>query len=96
MLIGDKYMPELHLKQPGFNYSAFGPFTKHRERVQKLVETGHWKRLCRRELGKACFAHDAAYYYSNDLAKRTASDEILKDRVYEIVINPKYDGYQRA
>ena len=33
---GDKFMTELHLKEPGFTYSACGPFTKHRERIQKL------------------------------------------------------------
>ena len=96
MLIGDKFMPELHLKLPGFTYSAPGPFTKHCERIQKLGETGHCQHLCRKELGKACFAHDAAYSNSNSLGKRTASNEILKNGAYEIVINPKYDRYQRA
>ena len=37
LLAGDKSMPELRLKQPGFNYSACGPFPKHRERIQKLT-----------------------------------------------------------
>ena len=36
LLTGDNLMPELHLKQPGFTYSASGPFTKHRERNQKF------------------------------------------------------------
>ena len=45
---------------------------------------------------KGCFAHDAAYSDSKNLAKRTISDKILKDRSYEIAINSKYDGYQRA
>ena len=40
LLNGDKFMPELHLRQPGFTYSACGPFTKHRTRIQKLIETG--------------------------------------------------------
>ena len=53
-------MQELHLKQPGFTYSACGPFTKHRERIQKFRETGNLKYLYRNELDKACFAHDAA------------------------------------
>ena len=96
LLTGDKFMPELHLKQPGFTYSACGPFTKHRERIQKFRETGNLKHLYRNELDKACFAHDAAYSDSKDLAKRTISDKILKDRDYEIARNCKYDGYQRA
>ena len=34
----DKFMPEMHLKQPGFTYSAYGPFTKNKERIQKFKE----------------------------------------------------------
>ena len=75
---------------------ACGPFTKHRERIQKSRETGHLKYLYRNELDKACFAHDAVYSDSQDLAKRTISDKILKDRAYEIARNRNYDGYQRA
>ena len=89
-------MPELHLKQPGFTYSACGPFTKHRERIQKFRETGNLKHLYRNELDKACFAHDAAYSDSKDLAKRTISDETLKDRAYEVARNCGFNGYQRA
>ena len=94
-LTGDKFMPELLYKQPEFTYSACGPFTKHPKRIQKLRETGNLKYLYRNELGKACFA-DAAYSDSKDLAKRTISDKILKDRAYEIARNRGYDGYQRA
>ena len=89
-------MPQLHLKQPGFTYSACGPFTKHRERIQKFRETGNLKYLSRNELDKACFVHNAAYSDSNDLAKRTILDKILKDRAYEIARNCGYGGYQRA
>ena len=49
LLTGDKFMPELHLKQPGFNYSACGPFTKHHERIKKFRETGNLKDLYRNE-----------------------------------------------
>ena len=89
-------MPELHLKQPGFTYSACGPFTKHRKRIQKFRETGILKHLYRNELNKACFANDVAYSDSKDLANRTISDKILKDRAYKIARNRGYDGYQRA
>ena len=47
LLAGDKFMPELHLKKPGFTYSAHGPFTKHRERIQKFRETDNLKYLYR-------------------------------------------------
>ena len=45
LLPGDKFMPELHLKQPGFIYSACGPFIKSKEKVQKFKETGDTKYL---------------------------------------------------
>ena len=96
LLTGDKFVRELHLKQPGFTYSACGPLTKHREGIQKFRETGNLKHLYKNELDKACFAHDAAYSGSKDLATRTISDKILKDRAYEINKNDKYDGYQKA
>ena len=86
-------MSELHLK---FTYNACGPFTKHRERIQKFRETSNLKCLSRNELDKACFAHDAAYSDNKDLAKTTISDKVLKDRAYEIARNSGYDGYQRA
>ena len=40
LLSGDNFMPEMHLRQPGFTYSACGPFTKNRERIQKFKERG--------------------------------------------------------
>ena len=65
-------------------------------RIQKFWETSNLKYLYRNELNIACFAHEAAYCDSKDLAKRTISDKILKDRAYEIVRNRNYDEYQRA
>ena len=86
----------MHLKQLGFTYSACGPLTKHHEKVQKFGETGHLRHLYKNELGKVCFAHDAAYSGSKDLAKRTISDKTLKDRAYEIARNRNCNRYQRA
>ena len=92
----NKFIPELHLKQPGFTYSACEAFTKHHERIQKFRETGNLKHLYRNKLGKSRFAHYAAHFHSKDLAKGTIADQISKDRAYEIARNRKYDGYQRA
>ena len=39
LLVGDKFMPEMRLKQPGFTYSACGPFTKNKERIEKFIQT---------------------------------------------------------
>ena len=72
-MTGDKFMPELHYKQPGFTHSACGSFTKHRERIKKFRETGSLKNLYRNELDKACFAHGAAYSDGKNLVKRTIS-----------------------
>ena len=41
LLAGDNFMPEMHLRQPGFTYSVCGPFTKNKERIQKFKETGN-------------------------------------------------------
>ena len=66
LLAGDKFMPELHLKQPGFTYSACGLFTKNKERVQKFKETGGTKYIYKNELDKACFQHDMGNRYFKD------------------------------
>ena len=41
LLVGDTFMPEMHLNQPGFTYSTCGPFTKNNERIEKLMQTGN-------------------------------------------------------
>ena len=96
LLAGDKFMPEMHLRQPQFTYSACGPFTKHKQKIQKFKETGDTNYIYKNELDKACFAHDAAYSDSEDLTKRTVADKILKNRAFNIAKDPKYDGYQRG
>ena len=96
LLAGDTFMPEMHLKQPGFTYSACGPFTKNKERIQKFKETGDTSYIYKNELDKACFQHDMAYGDFKDLARRTASDKVLRDKAFNIAKNPKYDGYQRG
>ena len=96
LLAGDKFMPEIHLRQPQFTYSACGPFTRHEERIQKFKETGDTNYVFKNELDKACFVHDAAYSDSKDLTKRTIADKKLKNRAFHIAKDPKYDGYQRG
>ena len=91
LLAGDKFMPEIHLRQPQFTYSACGPFTKHKQRIQKFKETGDTNYIYKNELEKACFAHDAAYSDSKDLTKRTVADKILRNRAFNIAKDPKYD-----
>ena len=64
-------MPEMHLKQPGFTYSACGPFTKNKERIEKFMQTGNTDFIYRNELDKACFQHDFADGKSKKLTKGT-------------------------
>ena len=87
-------MPETHLRQPQLTYSACGPFTKNKERIQKFKETGDSRYIYRNELFKGCFQHDMGYGDFKDLAKRTAADKVLRDKAFDIVKDPKYDGYQ--
>ena len=94
LLAGDKFMPEMHLRQPQFTYSACGPFIKHEQRIQKFKETSDTNYIYKNEL--ACFVHDAAYSDSKDLTKRTVADKILKNKAFDIAKDPKYDGYQRG
>ena len=96
LLARDKFMPEMHLKQPDFTYSACGPFTKNKARIEKFIQTGKTNFIYKNELDQACFQHDMAYEKSKDLVKRTQSDKILKDKAFKIASDPKYDGYQRG
>ena len=84
-------MPEIHLKQPGFTYSACEPFTKNEERIQKFKDTGDTNYIYKNELDKACFQHDMAYVDFKDLAKRTATDKVLRDKAFNFAKNPKCD-----
>ena len=96
LLAGDKFMPEMHLKQPAFTYSACGPFTKQKERIKNIEQTGDTQYIYRNELDKACFQHDSAYANNKDLLNRTRADKILRGKAYTIASNPQYDGYQRG
>ena len=96
LLAGDKFMPEMHLKQPRFVYSACGPFTRHKERIKEFKRTGDTRYIYRNELDKACFQHDSAYADHKDLINRTEADKVLRDKAYDIASNPEFDGYQRG
>ena len=86
-------MPEMHLKQPGFTYSTCRLFTKNKERIQNFKETRDTNYIYKNEPDKAWFQHDMAYRYFKDLARRTASDKVLRDKAFNIAKNFKYDGY---
>ena len=77
-------MPEMHLRHPtAFSKPGF-----------TYSACGNYS--YRNELDKARFQHDSAYGDFKDLARRTASDKILRYKAFNIAKNPKYDGYQRG
>ena len=96
LLAGDKFMPEMHLRQPQFVYSACGTFTRYKERIKKFKQTGDTRYIYRNELDKACFQPDSAYADNKDLINRTKSGKVLRDKAYNIASNPEYDVYQRG
>ena len=81
LLAGNKFMPEMYLKQPGFTYSACGLFTKNKERIEKFMQTGNTDFIYKNDLDKACFQHDMAYGKSKDLTTKTQLDKVLRDKV---------------
>ena len=96
LLIGDKFMPELHLWDPKVKkYSACGPFTRHQQRIDQFMKDGKLSHIAKNKLDAACFQHDSAYAKCKDYVNRIQSDTVLKNKAYKIV-DPKVDGYQRS
>ena len=95
LLAGDKFMPQIHLKQPRLTYSTCGPFNKNKEIKKINKKTGDTKYIYKYEIAKACFQHDMAYRDFKDLA-RTASDKVLRGKEINTAKNTKYDGYHRG
>ena len=89
-------MPQMYLKQRGFTCSACGQFTRNKKRIERFMQTGNTDFIYKNELDKAYFQHDMTCGKSKDLAKRTQSDKVLKDKAFKIASDPKYDGYQRG
>ena len=79
-------MPEMHLKQPGFTYSACGLLTRNKQRMQNFMQAGDTNYIYKNELNEACFQHDMAHRDFKDLKRRTQS-------AFKSARNPKYDGY---
>ena len=84
LLAGDKFMPEMNLRQSGFTFSACGLFTKDKESIQKFKEAGDSRYIYQKEQDKACFQHDMVYGDLEDFTRWTASDKILHDKAFKI------------
>ena len=81
-------MLEMHLRQPGFTYSACGPFTKNKEKIQKLKVTRDSTYIFKTKLDQAWNQHDLTNRDFKDLPRKTASDHVLRIRVFIIAKNP--------
>ena len=93
LLVRDIFIPEMHFKLPDFTYSAFGQFTKSKDRIEKFMQTENTDFIYKNEHNKVCFQYDMAYGKSIGLVKRTQSDKVLRDKAFKIASDPKYDGY---
>ena len=90
LLIGNKFMPELHLWDPKVKkYSACGPFTRHQKRIDMLSH------ILKNRLHAACFQHDSAYAKYKDRLNRRQSDIVLKTKALKNATDPKFNGYRR-
>ena len=94
LLARHKFMTEIHLRQPQLRYNACKTFNKDIERKKKIKETGDSRYIFQNHWNKTCFPHNMAYEDFKDINRRTAADKWLRDKVFNIAINPKYDGYQ--
>ena len=97
LITRDKFMPEMHLRQPGFTYTLCRPFTKQNKKEWKQLkkqEIHEIQEICQNELDKVCFQYDMVYGYFKNLTKRTASEKILHDKRFSVAKKLKCNGYQ--
>ena len=95
LLAGEKFTLEMHLRQPGFTYSACDPFIKNKKRIKKFKDTGDSRYIYQNELDKACLQRDVVYGDFKDLNRRATADKVLHDKASNFDKKPKYDRYQR-
>ena len=96
LLKREKFIPEVHSRQPEFPYNSWRLFTKNKERIQKFKEKGDSKYTFQNKLDEVCFQYDLGYWDFKGLPRRTRSHKVLRDKVFNIAKNSKYDGCQRS
>ena len=94
LLTGEIFLPEMHLKQPEFTYSAYGLCTENKQSIKKFKETWDSRYIYQNEVDNIRLQHDEVYGYFKDLSRRTTANKVLRDTVFNIAKNLKYDGYQ--
>ena len=97
LLIGDKFMPEMHLWHPKVkNYYACCPFTRHQKRIDIFMKDERLSHILKNRLDAACFQHDSAYAKYKDRLNRKQSDIVLKNKALKFATDPRVNGYQRG
>ena len=85
----------MHLRQPGFTYSACGSFTKNKERIEKFMKTENTDFFIEMNLIKLAFSM-IWLMVNRRIQEKTQSDKVLRDKAFKVASDPKYDGYQRG
>ena len=83
-------MSEMHLKQPGFTYSACSPFTKKKQRIQKFMPTVDTRYTYQNKLDEGCYQHDMTYGSYKDFVIRTEFDKALRNKAFKTAGDPTY------
>ena len=94
LLARDKFILEMHLWQFGFAYSSCGPFTKHEERIKKFKKQGIQATVIKTNYRKLVFDMIMGYGDFKYRNRRTAANNVLRDKTFDIAKDSKYDGYQ--
>ena len=89
LLAGDRFMAEMHLRQPDLRIVLVGQLQKIKNELKKFKEAGDSRYIYRNELDKACFQHDMAYGDFKDLNGRTFVDKVLGKITFDIAKDPR-------
>ena len=90
-------MAELHLWDPEVEkYSACGPFTRHKQRIDQFMKDGILSHIAKNKLDAACFQHDSAYNKYKNSVKRKQSDTVVRNKALKIATDPRVNGYHRS
>ena len=86
---GDKFMPEMYLRQPGFTYSARGPFTENKERILKFKKTGDKRHIYKNKVDKAYFQDEIRFLlFIIDIYSKHVRIIPLKDKIVITITHP--------
>ena len=88
----DIFMAKMHLRQPRFTYSSFGPFAENKVRMQKFDEKGNPRWICQNKLIKLVLNMIWLMKVLKYLPRRAVIDKVPCDKRYNIAKTHAYDG----